>query len=101
MKAKAAGEIGPDVVAVGPWWRDGEEIDAVVLAGRRRAAVLVGEAKWTRSLDGTRTALALERRSEGLPRRAPGLRLALCARDEVRNAPPASLLVTAREIFSP
>lgn len=43
----AAGNLGGDVVAVGPWWREGEagELDAVVLAGRDRAATLVGEAK--------------------------------------------------------
>ena len=43
----AAGDLGGDVVAVGPWWREGEvgELDAVVLAGRDRAATLVGEAK--------------------------------------------------------
>ncbi len=32
-----AGALGPDVVAVGPFWREGAdpcEIDAVVLAGR-------------------------------------------------------------------
>jgi AAA+ ATPase superfamily predicted ATPase len=97
----ASGDLGAEVVAVGPWWRDGEEIDAVVLAGRRRAAVLVGEAKWTRSLDGARIAPALERRSAELPRRARDLRLSLCAREEIRNAPAGALLVTARDIFSP
>ena len=49
------------IVAIGPWWRDAPavEIDAVALAGRRRA-VLVGEAKWAREVDGRRIARALD-----------------------------------------
>lgn len=47
----AAGELG-DAVAVGPFWAGGgNEIDAVALAGRERAAVLVGESKWSRSVN--------------------------------------------------
>ncbi|MGH2707665.1 MAG: DUF234 domain-containing protein, partial [Actinomycetota bacterium] len=48
------GELGPEVIAVGPFWTtagDGGEIDAVVLAGRRRDAILVGEAKWARRVE--------------------------------------------------
>jgi uncharacterized protein len=41
-----------DVVAIGPWWRDGgSEIDVVGLAGRARAPFLAGEAKWSRRVD--------------------------------------------------
>ncbi|MGH3035496.1 MAG: ATP-binding protein, partial [Gaiellaceae bacterium] len=51
------GELGEEIVAIGPFWTRSDpavEIDAVALAGRRRAAVLVGEAKWARRADGAR-----------------------------------------------
>lgn len=97
-----AGELGPEIVDVGPWWRDAPpvEIDAVALAGRQRVAVLAGEAKWSRRLDGARLRRGLERKAEALPRVAPGLRYAVCAREEVTNAE-GLLAVTARDVFSP
>ncbi|MGF7238516.1 MAG: ATP-binding protein [Frankia sp.] len=104
------GGLGPDVVAVGPFWTGaGEsEIDAVVLAGRDRRPVLAGEAKWTRTADGRRIAAALREKIRALPGGRPGsdgsgsdgLRLALCARDAVRDAPEGALIVTAVDIFS-
>jgi uncharacterized protein len=49
----AAGRLGPEIVALGPWWRaDGQdEIDALALAGRSRTPVLAGEAKWARTVE--------------------------------------------------
>ncbi|MFN2568864.1 MAG: ATP-binding protein [Candidatus Dormibacteria bacterium] len=97
----AAGQFGDDVVAVGPFWnasQDPAEIDAVVLAGRSRSAVLVGEAKWTPRVDGSRLRRELEGRALALPRRAAHCGYAICARDRVTN--PADLLrVTATDIF--
>jgi AAA+ ATPase superfamily predicted ATPase len=98
----AAGRLGPDVVAVGPWWTEGSDaaqIDAVVLSGRAEEAVLAGEAKWARSENGARIVRGLERKVERLPRRRDPLTYAVCARSEVVGAPPGTLVVTARDIF--
>ncbi len=102
LRRLAGSEALPSgVTAVGTWWStDGQtELDAVVLAGRRREAVLVGEAKWARRVDGARLALELERKSQALPRRREPLAYALCARNEVSNAPDGVLVVTADDIF--
>ncbi len=123
-----AGSLGPDIVAVGPYWGAGgrDEIDAVILAGRDRHPVLAGEAKWIRSVDGRRLAAGLQEKIRALgphlltedhldgddtgpqggdSRRAterPGpIRLAICAREEIRNPPAGALTVTAADIFSP
>ncbi len=95
----AAGELG-DVVAVGPFWAGGDyEIDAVALAGRERAAVLVGEAKWARAVDAASLEAALARKSAALPKIRDPLRLAIAAREEVRGASHGSLTITAADIF--
>lgn len=96
------GQIAPQVVAVGPFWtaaKDPVEIDAVVLAGRRREAVLVGEAKWTKKLDATRVVKALERKAHSLPAVNDALRYAVAAREEVVYGTDV-LRATARDIFS-
>lgn len=96
------GALGRGVVAVGAWWSpDGQtEIDAVALAGRDRHVALVGEAKWARSVDGPRLERALRRKAVSLPGvDADAVRIALCARSEVRDAPPDALVVTAADIF--
>jgi AAA+ ATPase superfamily predicted ATPase len=98
------GELGDDVVAIGPFWtaadEDGQhEIDAVVLAGRDRAATLIGEAKWTRNVDGHRLQWELERKARSLPRVRPDLRYAVAAREEVAG-PPELLRVTAEDVFA-
>lgn len=95
------GELGPDVVAIGRWWKEtGEgEIDAVVLSGRERSATLVGEAKWARSVDSRVLAQALQRKAEQLPRVREPLRLAVAARENVRNADPGTLAITAADMF--
>ncbi len=88
--------------------------------------MLAGEAKWTRSVDGRRLAAGLQEKiralgphlptedhldadgtgpQDGDGRRAterPGpIRLAICAREEIRNPPTGALTVTAADIFSP
>jgi AAA+ ATPase superfamily predicted ATPase len=82
------GELGPGVVAVGRFWTaaaDPVELDAVALAGRSRAAVLVGEAKWARSVDGAAVARALARKVPALPRARDDVRFAVCARETVSS----------------
>lgn len=96
-----AGELGPGVVAVGPYWTaaaDSAEIDAVVLAGRGREAVLVGEAKWAKRVDGARLRADLERKAESLPSIAAAPRYAACARENVVKGGDM-LAVTAADIF--
>jgi AAA+ ATPase superfamily predicted ATPase len=98
------GELGDDVVAIGPFWtadeRDQHEIDAVVLAGRERAATLVGEAKWARRVDGNRLHWELEQKARALPRTRAGLRYAIAARDVVAGDDGATLKLTAGDIFA-
>lgn len=96
-----SGQLGERIVAVGPFWTAGQppvEIDAVALAGRSRSAVLVGEAKWAKKVDGGRLRRELERKAEALPRGRAELRYALCARERV-SAPGDALVVTAGDIF--
>jgi AAA+ ATPase superfamily predicted ATPase len=99
----AEGRFGPEVVAVGPFWsatEDPAQIDAVVLAGRGREAILAGEAKWAREVDGPAIARELQRKVAALPRARDDLQLAVCAREHVR--PNADLLVvTAADVFAP
>ncbi len=98
----AAGELGDeDVVAIGPYWTSAEdpaEIDAVALAGRRREAVLLGEAKWAKRISAPRLLADLERKSAALPRLRAEPRYAVCARERVDNAGDA-LAITSTDIF--
>lgn len=90
------------VVAVGPYWtRDADpvEIDAVVLAGRSREAVLVGEAKWAWEVDGAALQRQLEYRARRLPQVADRLSFAVAARSLVHEAR-GLLAITADDIFS-
>lgn len=98
----AAGSLPPEIVRIGAFWseRPPVEIDAVALAGRREEAVLAGEAKWARTVDGARTVRELELKVPALPRVAPAVRYAVCARERVRNLPAGALSVTAAEMFS-
>jgi AAA+ ATPase superfamily predicted ATPase len=96
-----AGELGGDVVAVGPFWTQAEapvEIDAVVLSGRDRRVSLVGEAKWARRVDARPLRRDLERRAAALPRVRDDLRYAICARETVDHAGDV-LAITAADIF--
>jgi AAA+ ATPase superfamily predicted ATPase len=95
------GSLGEEIVAVGPFWTSGAdpgEIDAVVLAGRRRRPVLVGEAKWARRVDANRIRRVLERKAEALPDPAPDLRYAVCSREAVDHAEDV-LALTAADVF--
>jgi AAA+ ATPase superfamily predicted ATPase len=96
-----AGELAPDIVRIGRFWSDRPpvEIDAVALAGRREQAVLVGEAKWSRSIDGARAVRELELKAAALPRVAENLRCAVGARERVTGAPAGTLTITAADIF--
>jgi AAA+ ATPase superfamily predicted ATPase len=97
----AAGELGGEVVAIGPFWTsadDPTEIDAVALAGRNREAVLLGEAKWAKRVKSPPLRAELERKSAALPRLADELRYVVCARERVDDAE-GVLALTAADIF--
>lgn len=94
-------ELGPDVVAVGPFWGAGAdpgEIDAMVLAGPKREPILAGEAKWARRVDAARVTRDLSRKVLAVPGADPDLRLALCTRNQV-EAPSGLLVITAEDVF--
>jgi hypothetical protein len=97
-----SGELGPEIVAIGPYWTDdGQvEIDAVALSGRSRRPIAVGEAKWRRSIDGRRVLADLLAKATHLPGHHPDLRYVLCARETVRDVPPDVLTCTAADIFA-
>jgi hypothetical protein len=99
----ATGGLPGQPVAVGAFWTTGSdavEIDAVVLGGRERRPLLVGEAKWTRVVDARPLLRDLLRKAAALPGPpAPDLLLSVCARETVRHAEGA-LAVTAADIFA-
>jgi hypothetical protein len=98
----AAGDLGDDVVAIGPFWTsadDPTEIDAVALAGRGREAALLGEAKWAKRVKAPALRAELERKAAALPGLAADPRYAICARERVDDAGDA-LVLTANEIFA-
>jgi len=95
------GGLLDDVVAIGPWWSTDStiEIDAVVLSGRDRAASLVAEAKWSRSVNAAKAERELRTKATALPQLSDPLRLAIAARQQVRGASPDTLVLTASDIF--
>jgi AAA+ ATPase superfamily predicted ATPase len=94
------GNLGPEIVDIGRWWRDAPpvEIDAVALGGREREPVLLGEAKWAKRIDARRIVHDLERKAQALPSPSPNLRYAVCARERVEHAE-GVLAVTSGEVF--
>lgn len=97
-----AGELGPDIVDIGRWWRDSPpvEIDAVALTGSQRAAVLVGEAKWKKRVDARRVVRDLEHKAAALPALAPQVRYAVCARETIDHADGEIVAITAADVFA-
>jgi AAA+ ATPase superfamily predicted ATPase len=96
-----SGDLGEGIVAIGPFWtaaRDPAEIDAVALAGRSREAVLLGEAKWRKRVDGSRIRSELERKADALPKLAENPRFAVAARESV-TGDDALLAITAADVF--
>ncbi|GAB3960816.1 ATP-binding protein [Actinoallomurus acanthiterrae] len=101
----ARGDLGESVVAIGPWWKkDGQDqIDAVALAepDRTRVPVLVGESKWGRRVDARRITAKLRTKALALTDAVDDLRYAVCGREEIINADPDTLTITAEDIFAP
>jgi len=96
-----------DVVDVGEWWRsqgkgsdDPCQLDAVVLAGRRQLPAIVGEAKWTRKVNGSSLLGALQRKLHDSKLADPEtIEFYVCAREKVERAPGVHV-VTSADIFS-
>lgn len=97
------GGLGEDIVAIGSWWGEDSqnEIDAVVLAqqGLTRVPVLVGESKWTSSVNAGRLTASLARKAAVLAPDTENLRYAVCGRDAVEHAADSTLAITAKDIF--
>lgn len=90
-----------DVVAIGPWWRDGgSEIDAVGLAGRGRTPFLAGESKWSARVNAARIKATLTAKAAGLASDPGSLRYVVCGRELVEHADPDTIVVTAADIFA-
>ena len=90
-----------DVVAIGPWWRDGGgEIDAVGLAGRERVPFLAGESKWSERVNASRVKAALSAKTAELTSDPGSLRYVVCGRELVEGADRETLVVTAADIFA-
>lgn len=98
------GELEEDIVEIGPWWdnQGQNEIDAVVLAepGLTRMPVLIGESKWKRAADGRRIEWALDAKAAALGADPARVRHAICAREQVRDPRPGTLVITAADIFA-
>lgn len=96
-----AANLRDGIVALGPWWKadNSVEIDAVGLTAESREAVLLGAAKWARSVDARQVVAGLERGGVELPRRAAAPAYAVCARKDVRGRRPGVTAVTATDIF--
>ncbi len=102
VRLAASGDLGAEIVDIGRWWQDSPptEIDAVALAGRRREAVLLGEAKWSPRANGQALRAGLEQKANSLPKVAPSPIYAACARKQVDQAE-GLLPITAADIFGP
>jgi AAA+ ATPase superfamily predicted ATPase len=95
--------VDGDVVEVGAWWdtTGGNEIDALVLAGRSATPVMVGEAKWAARENAADLVGTLRRKVEhGLRRDPADLAYAVCARTTLTNVGRGVLALTAEDLFS-
>lgn len=99
--ALRADRIDPETVDIGPWWRgDGQdELDAVALAGRRRAPVLVGEAKWAKRVRARRLLDRMRAKTTALVDDPDRVRFAIAARESVEEAPEGVWTMTAEDLF--
>ncbi len=104
----AAGTLGvDDVVDVGEWWRaqgqptdDSCQLDAVVLAGRRRRPVIVGEVKWAKKVNGSSLLGGMRRKLYDSKLADPeSVAFYVCAREIVERSEGLTA-VTAADIFA-
>lgn len=100
------GQLGDEIVGIGEWWRDQGapiedpcQLDAVVLAGRRRLPVIVGEAKWSKTANGSSELGKMTRKllESGLAK-PEDIAFYVCARESVTRSDGLTG-VTAADIF--
>jgi hypothetical protein len=100
------GQLGDEIVGIGEWWReqgapndDPCQLDAVVLAGRRRLPVIVGEAKWSKTANGSSELGKMTRKllDSGLAN-PEDIAFYVCARESVTRSDGLTG-VTAADIF--
>jgi len=101
------GLLHPEAVAVGEWWRaqgdaqdDPCQLDAVVLAGRSRKPVVIGESKWARKVNGSSLLGGIKRKLYDSKLVDPTeVEYYICARETVDRSAGVHV-VTAADIFS-
>jgi hypothetical protein len=100
VERKAArGELPVEVSSVGRWWNRDSSVEIDVVGTRGREVVLVGSAKWARTVD-ARELRKLRQALRALPRTAPDVTLCLFAREEIRGVTAGEALAfTARDLF--
>ena len=102
-RGELGGDVGEDVVAIGPWWGETSdaEVDAVVLAGRARRPVAVMEATWSREVDARRLAERLRRRAAAIPGvdDPDDLAVVVAARGRLTHLPPDVRGLTAQDVY--
>jgi hypothetical protein len=70
------------------------------MGSRWEEAVILGEAKWARVANGARIVHELELKAPALPRLAPSVRYAVCARERLSHVPAGTIVATAADIFA-
>lgn len=101
------GHLHPETVAVGEWWRlqgpstsDPCQLDAVVLAGRKRTPVVVGECKWAKTANGSSILGSMRRKLHESKLADPAtVTFYVCARERVERSEGMEV-VTTDDIFS-
>ena len=102
-----------NIVEIGPWWgsaqsgdrpadRNQVEIDAVLFAQPEltRLPVAVGEAKWGKSVNGSRLRAKLTAKAASVTSDVDRLRYIVCARSEVTIPDGSDIItITAGDIF--
>lgn len=92
-----------DLAGLGPWWDNTgfAEIDALGLSRDPQTAVLAGTASWSPTIDAAAAIADLQAKVErGLGAYPDDLTYAVCARDEVHNAPYDAIALTAEDLFA-
>jgi hypothetical protein len=102
----ATGGLHPETTDVGEWWRaqgasndDPCQLDAVILAGRKRVPVAVGESKWAKKVNGSSIQGTLKRKLLDSKLANPDeVEYYICAREVVERSMDMKT-VTAADIF--
>jgi uncharacterized protein len=102
IQIAARGDLGDEIIDIGRWWQNSPpvEIDAVGIAGPSREAAIVGEAKWSKRINGQTVLRELEQRAQHLPKLSENPIYVACAREQIVRGENL-LTITAANIFDP